>query len=273
MQTTKVAAVVALALLAAMLAVGVAWAAPDDTDPTFGASAELRKAVEPAGILVHERRFQRIANANEDSGSRARWLPLASAGYVAGKLVTAGYDVSVQRFEFPYLTCSASRFSQTASSSRTFEPTTSLRTQATTPSWSTRAAARSRMWRLCRQKTSRSRPVRRLTRLTAAAGRGLRARFETKDQVALIQRGTCTLPRRPRTPKPPATTRRSSSTRGQEGAHRRRVWHAGRAGHRHPGDRHTLRAGPAALPEGRARVSLDIQTKSRSARRPHHRRH
>ena len=30
MQTTKVAAVVALALLAAMLAVGVAWAAPND---------------------------------------------------------------------------------------------------------------------------------------------------------------------------------------------------------------------------------------------------
>jgi hypothetical protein len=57
MQTTKVAAVLALALLAAMLAVGVAWAAPDDTNPTFGASAKLRKAVKPAGILVHERRF------------------------------------------------------------------------------------------------------------------------------------------------------------------------------------------------------------------------
>ena len=62
MRTTKVAAVVALALLAAMLAVGVAWAAPGDTDPTLGASAELRKAVEPAGILVrsvnHRRRPQ-----------------------------------------------------------------------------------------------------------------------------------------------------------------------------------------------------------------------
>ena len=45
MRTTRVAAVVALALLAAMLAVGVAWAAPGDADPTFDASAELRKAV------------------------------------------------------------------------------------------------------------------------------------------------------------------------------------------------------------------------------------
>src|SRR3712207_6589377 len=66
MRTTKVAAVVALALLAAMLAVGVAWAAPGDTDPTLGASAELRKAVEPAGILVHERRLHRIGNAGSD---------------------------------------------------------------------------------------------------------------------------------------------------------------------------------------------------------------
>ena len=43
MQTTKVAAVVALALLAAMLAVGVAWAAPNDKNPTFGASAAARR--------------------------------------------------------------------------------------------------------------------------------------------------------------------------------------------------------------------------------------
>ena len=31
--------------------------------------------MKPAGILVHERRFQRIANANEDSGSRDAGLP------------------------------------------------------------------------------------------------------------------------------------------------------------------------------------------------------
>jgi Zn-dependent M28 family amino/carboxypeptidase len=122
MQTTKVAAVVALALLAAMLAVGVAWAAPDNTDPTFGASAELRKAVKPAGILVHERRFQRIANANEDSRVSGTPGYLASAGYVTGKLATAGYDVSVQRFEFPYFDVLRESFSQTAPQQRTFEP-------------------------------------------------------------------------------------------------------------------------------------------------------
>src|SRR5918997_1143012 len=66
MRTTKGAVVLAAALLAAMLAVGVAWAAPGKTnDPTLGASAELRKAVEPAGILVHERNFARAARLSD----------------------------------------------------------------------------------------------------------------------------------------------------------------------------------------------------------------
>jgi Zn-dependent M28 family amino/carboxypeptidase len=129
MRTTKVAAVVALALLAAMLAVGVAWAAPGDTDPTLGASAELRKAVEPAGILVHERRLQRIANAGADPdgdgvGTRASGTPGydASADYVAGKLEAAGYNVTRQEFDFPYFEVQSSSFSQTAPEQRDFEP-------------------------------------------------------------------------------------------------------------------------------------------------------
>src|SRR5918999_4985801 len=129
MRTTKVAAVVALALLAAMLAVGVAWAAPGDTDPTLGASAELRKAVEPAGILVHERRLQRIANAGSDSdgdgvGTRASGTPGydASADYVAGKLEAAGYNVTRQEFDFAYFDVIDSSFSQTAPEQRDFEP-------------------------------------------------------------------------------------------------------------------------------------------------------
>ncbi len=129
MRTTKVAAVVALALLAAVLAVGVAWAAPGDEDPTFGASAELRKSVEPAGILVHERRLQRIANAGADPdgdgvGTRASGTPGydASADYVTNKLEAAGYEVTRQEFEFPYFDVLSESFSQTAPEERNLEP-------------------------------------------------------------------------------------------------------------------------------------------------------
>jgi Zn-dependent M28 family amino/carboxypeptidase len=128
MRTTKLATVLALALLAAMLAMGVASAAPGDKDPTLGASAKLRKAVEPTGILVHERRLQRIANAGADPdgdsvGTRASGTPGydASADYVAGKLEAAGYDVTRQEFDFPYFDVLSSSFSQTAPQQRDFE--------------------------------------------------------------------------------------------------------------------------------------------------------
>ena len=108
MRTKKIASVLALALLAALLAVGAATAAPGDAaDPTMADTAKLRKAVEPASILVHERRFQRIADDNPNAqgvGTRASGTPgyRASADYVAGKLKRAGYEVSRQTFEFPF---------------------------------------------------------------------------------------------------------------------------------------------------------------------------
>jgi Zn-dependent M28 family amino/carboxypeptidase len=125
MRTTKakVALVLALALLAALLAVGVASAAPGDTDPTLRASAELRRSVEPAGILVHERSLQRIAAAN--GNTRASGTPGygASADYVAAKLRKAGYVVSRQSFPFPFsFDVLSQSFSQTAPQQRTFEP-------------------------------------------------------------------------------------------------------------------------------------------------------
>ena len=98
-------------------------------------------------------------------------------------------------------------------------------------------------------KASRSRPVRRLTRLTAAAGQGLRA---ARDQGPGGPHPARHLHLRPEGPerRQPATTRRSSSTRARRGAPPPCLarW---TSRNRHPGDRHTLRAGPAALPEGR----------------------
>jgi Zn-dependent M28 family amino/carboxypeptidase len=102
MRTTKakLASVLTLALLGALLAVGVASAAPGDEDPTMDTTAELRRAVEPASILVHERRFQQIADAN--GGTRVAGSPgyEASVRYVAGKLRDAGYEVRIQNFTF-----------------------------------------------------------------------------------------------------------------------------------------------------------------------------
>jgi hypothetical protein len=126
MHKTKLILVLAMALLASLLAVGVAPGAT--ADPTISASAKLRNAVEPAGILVHERRLQRIANAGTDPdgdgvGTRSSGTPgyKASADYVADKLEDAGYNVRRQKFDFPYFQEFSSSFSQTAPTQRDFK--------------------------------------------------------------------------------------------------------------------------------------------------------
>ena len=131
MRRKKIAPVLALALLAALLAVGAGAAvgAPGDAkDPTMAATAKLRKAVEPAGILVHERnlaRAARLSDPDEDGiGTRASGTEGydASADYVAGKLEAAGYEVTRQEFDFPYYDEVSQSFSQTAPQQRDFEP-------------------------------------------------------------------------------------------------------------------------------------------------------
>ena len=64
-------------------------------------SAQLREAVDPGGILEHERRFAAIAEEND--GNRAAGTPGydASAEYVAETLRDAGYEVSTQQFDLP----------------------------------------------------------------------------------------------------------------------------------------------------------------------------
>ena len=84
--------------------------------------------------------------------------------------------------------------------------------------------------------------------------------------MALIQRGTCTFAQKAQNAEAAgydaAIIFNEVGGRPGRRSRRGRTEHAGGAGHRHPGDRHTLQAGPAALPDGRARVSLNIQTKS-----------
>jgi Zn-dependent M28 family amino/carboxypeptidase len=91
-----------LATLVACFAVLVAAPAAgakhrgDDTD-----TKRLRNAVTVGGILEHERALQEIAIAND--GNRSATSPGydASVEYVADRLRRAGYDVSLDGFDFP----------------------------------------------------------------------------------------------------------------------------------------------------------------------------
>ena len=69
--------------------------------PTPDLSSDLREAVTVEGVMGHAQRFQAIAD--EHGGNRAAGTPGydASADYVANELRQAGYEVMVQRFDFP----------------------------------------------------------------------------------------------------------------------------------------------------------------------------
>jgi Zn-dependent M28 family amino/carboxypeptidase len=95
MSRTKYAIAFALALVMAFGAVGVASAAvPADSEA-------LRNAVKVNGILKHEQKFQKIANANNDT--RASGTPGYddSLAYVKSKLDATGYyNTRVQEFRY-----------------------------------------------------------------------------------------------------------------------------------------------------------------------------
>ena len=84
-------------LLAALAACGQ----EPQPSPTPDLSSDLRDAVTVEGVVGHARRLQAIAD--EHGGNRAAGTPGydASADYVANRLRRAGYEVTVQRFDFP----------------------------------------------------------------------------------------------------------------------------------------------------------------------------
>jgi Zn-dependent M28 family amino/carboxypeptidase len=96
MRKTNLVFALVLALLVAFGVVGIAIAAvPTDT-------SALRNAVTVEGIMEHENAFQNIADLN--GGTRVSGTPgyNASADYVAGKLGAAGYEVKRQEFDYPF---------------------------------------------------------------------------------------------------------------------------------------------------------------------------
>jgi Zn-dependent M28 family amino/carboxypeptidase len=107
--------IVAVVLLTALLAPSPALAI-DEVN-----TKRLRDAVTVAGILGHERVFQRIANQN--GGTRASGTPGydASADYVQRRLEAAGYSVSTQTFTFPFFQELSSLLEQVSPTQETYE--------------------------------------------------------------------------------------------------------------------------------------------------------
>ncbi|TWP54187.1 M28 family peptidase [Lentzea tibetensis] len=87
---------------ALVLITPVALADPALADPTNNSPAKLTKAVTLNGVLGHLRAFQAISDTH---GDRAAGRPgfRASVDYVVDKLRRAGYQPTVQEFEFAYL--------------------------------------------------------------------------------------------------------------------------------------------------------------------------
>jgi Zn-dependent M28 family amino/carboxypeptidase len=86
---------VAALAVAASLALVPAASAIDRVD-----SKKLRKGVTVAGIMEHQREFQRIANANDGNRAATTTGYDASVAYVQQRLEAAGYDVKLEPFEF-----------------------------------------------------------------------------------------------------------------------------------------------------------------------------
>ena len=65
-------------------------------------TSELREAVTVEGVRAHQAAFQAAADAN--GGIRESSTPgyFASVDYVADKMVDAGYEVTIQEFDYPF---------------------------------------------------------------------------------------------------------------------------------------------------------------------------
>ncbi|MDH3318046.1 MAG: M20/M25/M40 family metallo-hydrolase, partial [Gammaproteobacteria bacterium] len=65
-------------------------------------TSALREAVTVEGVRAHQQTFQVIADLNGDTREASSPGYFASVDYVAGAMGAAGYDVTVQEFEFPF---------------------------------------------------------------------------------------------------------------------------------------------------------------------------
>jgi Zn-dependent M28 family amino/carboxypeptidase len=113
-----------LVLLTTAAMVGVLAAPPAQALDEVN-TKKLRDGVTVGGMLAHERVFQRIANQN--GATRASGTPGydRSVEYVSGALRAAGYQVTLQEFQFPFFRdLSAPTLSQVSPTPTDYETTT-----------------------------------------------------------------------------------------------------------------------------------------------------
>src|SRR5829696_5827132 len=185
MLKTKLVLALVLALLVAFGVVGIAIAAvPTDT-------TALRNAVSVEGIMAHERAFQKIANSNH--GTRVSGTPGydRSAAYVEGKLEDAGYQVERQAFDYPFFqVLTDPTFSQTA-------PTAKSYVEGPEATGDFNLMGYSGSGNLVNAPVVPTNDIIIPPDPTPSSSSGCEAAdfptpSATEDQVALIQRGTCT---------------------------------------------------------------------------------
>ncbi|MBF6326994.1 M28 family metallopeptidase [Nocardia transvalensis] len=114
-----IAAAVALPLVLPLVLTESATA-----DPGAPPERQLANSVQPPNISRHLQEFQNIANAN--GGTRAAGTPGydASRDYVAGRLRSAGYQVTTQQFDFPFFReRSTAVMEQVSPEPKTYKPT------------------------------------------------------------------------------------------------------------------------------------------------------
>ena len=118
----RLTGVIAVAASVSLIGVTTIGASAEPRPDELPATQGLRKAVTVSGMQEHLAALQQIADDN--GGSRVSGFPAfnESVDYVEGRLTAAGYDVTVQPFEFPF---NADRtppiFNQTAPSQATYE--------------------------------------------------------------------------------------------------------------------------------------------------------
>ncbi|WP_378741965.1 M28 family metallopeptidase [Nocardia brasiliensis] len=114
--------IAATAAVPLVLSLGLAGAAY--ADPGAPPERQLAESVQAPNIKRHLEAFQNIANAN--GGNRAAGTPGydASRDYVAEKLRRAGYQVTLQKFDFPFFQeRSTAAMEQISPEPKTYRPT------------------------------------------------------------------------------------------------------------------------------------------------------
>ncbi|MGH3342420.1 MAG: M28 family peptidase, partial [Carbonactinosporaceae bacterium] len=178
-RTTRRGLLAATAALA--LAVPVLLAPSAQADPAKHRSDKLQKAVTLDGVKRHLRVFQAIADDND--GIRASGTPGydMSADYVSGVMRAAGYQVTVQDFEFPFFNeLSDPVLEQVSPDATTYTPPQDFATMTYSGAGDVTATVEGVDLALADPATSTS-------GCEAADFAGF-----TAGNIALVQRGTCT---------------------------------------------------------------------------------